>query len=428
MRLLSIVGARPQFVKLAPLVRAIERHNASGKRHRIEHRILHTGQHYDAALSDVFFTDLRLPSADYHLGVGSGPHGTQTAAMLSGIERVLEQERPDLTLVYGDTNSTLAGTLAASKLHLLTAHVEAGLRSFNRRMPEEINRAVADHTCDLLLAPTCTAIANLEREGLASRAVLTGDLMHDVVLQYRAAADATRSVLARLTLERGAYGVVTLHRAENTDEPARLAALVNAFNDIAQHRLPLIFPLHPRTASRLRAVLPEWQPHARLRMIEPIGYLDSLTLLSHARVVLTDSGGLQKEALFVGCPCITLRAETEWVETLDADASLLADADPQRIRAAVDHWAARYPQGGADFSSAATEAFGGGDAAHRIMQAIGSFLARSSGAATSTATRCERKPDLMIEGEQERSTWRWLGWAAGAKTWRVTTTRCPIAG
>jgi len=375
-KLLSIVGARPQFVKMASLARAIEQHNARSGSHPIEHRIVHTGQHYDTAMSDIFFADLDLPAADFYLGVGSGPHGKQTGAMLSAVERVLEQEQPDICILYGDTNSTLAGALAASKLHLATAHVEAGLRSFNRAMPEEINRVVADHVCDLLLAPTATAMENLAREGLSGKAVRTGDLMHDIVLHYRGHAQTTSNVLLRLQLEPAGYGLVTLHRAENTDERERLAALLDAFNEIAGHDLPLVFPIHPRTQARLARDLPGWRAHRRLQLIEPVGYLDSLTLLANARVVLTDSGGLQKEALFVGCPCVTLRGETEWLETLEARANLLADADPGRIRAAVGFWRERYPAGRADFASAATAAFGSGDAAQRIVQELYAFYPR----------------------------------------------------
>jgi UDP-N-acetylglucosamine 2-epimerase len=368
-RLLSIVGARPQFVKIAPLVRAIGKHNARQPAAVIEHRILHTGQHYSKGLSDVFFVELDLPAVWAQLGVGSGSHGQQTGAMLTGIERVLAQHRPDLAVVYGDTNSTLAGALAASKLGVPCVHVEAGLRSFNRRMPEEINRIVADHLCDALLAPTTTAMGHLAREGLASRAVLTGDLMYDSVRHHAPAALARHAVLATLGLEAGAYGLVTLHRAENTDDAGRLEALLQAFNAIADDGLRLVFPLHPRTANRIRAALPDWRAHPRLLLLDPLGYLDNLALLMHARVALTDSGGLQKEAMFVGCPCITLRNETEWAETLDAGANVLAGTDQAAIRAAVWFWAARHPRGSADFSRAAA-AFGGGRASERIVEAL----------------------------------------------------------
>jgi UDP-GlcNAc3NAcA epimerase len=373
MKLLSIVGARPQFIKIAPLVRAIDLYNADAPVERVDHRILHTGQHYDPGMSDVFFDELDLPVADFRLGVGSGTHAHQTAAMLTGIERVLEHERPDLTIVYGDTNSTLAGTLAAAKLKLSVAHVEAGLRSFDRHMPEEINRVAADHLADLLLAPTGTAMKHLAREGLADRSVLTGDLMYDSVLYYRALAERSSTALDRLGLEPEGYGLVTLHRAQNTDDRQRLSALLGAFNGIAAKGLPLVFPLHPRTSARISAVLPDWRPEPRLHLTGPVGYLDSLALLANARVTLTDSGGLQKEALFVGCPCITLRAETEWVETLQAGANLLVDADASRILAAVESWSIRYPRGHADFSAQARVAFGAGNAAGSVLAELKRF-------------------------------------------------------
>jgi UDP-N-acetylglucosamine 2-epimerase len=318
-------------------------------------------------MSDVFFDELDLPVADFRLPACSGTHAFQTAAMLKGVEQILEQERPDIVLIYGDTNSTLAGALAATKLHIPTAHVEAGLRSFDRRMPEEVNRLVADHVSDLLLAPTPTAMRNLVAEGLGARAVQTGDLMYDSVLHYRAIAAHKSSVLPRMGLEPGEYGFVTLHRAANTDNGARIVALLAALNDIASECLPLVFPLHPRTAARLSNFLPRWRPNHRLKLINPVGYLDSLALLSNARVALTDSGGLQKEAFFVGCPCVTLRAETEWQETVEAEANVLTDADPARIRLAVAYWNERFPHGNADFSRAADSAFGHGLAASNIL-------------------------------------------------------------
>jgi UDP-N-acetylglucosamine 2-epimerase len=367
MKLISIVGARPQFVKLSPLTREIDLNNAKGSSVSIEHRIVHTGQHYDNEMSEIFFDELDLPVADFRLPACSGTHAFQTAAMLKGVEHVLEQERPDVVLVYGDTNSTLAGVLAAAKLSIPLAHVEAGLRSFDRRMPEEINRIVADHVSDLLLAPTATAMRNLAMEGLAPRSMQTGDLMYDSLLHYRAIAARTSTVLSKLSLEPGEYGLVTLHRAGNTDNGARIVALLAALNDIASESLSLVFPLHPRTAARLSNFLPRWRPHPRLKLTNPVGYLDTLALLSNARVTLTDSGGLQKEAFFVGCPCVTLRSETEWHETVEAGANVLTDADPARIRAAVAQWSARYPRGNADFAKAADSAFGHGLAASNIL-------------------------------------------------------------
>lgn len=377
MRLVSIVGARPQFIKIAPFARAIARHNR-GSATRVEDIVVHTGQHYDRGMSDVFFEELELPVPAYNLGVGSGSQGAQTARMLEEIERVLVQVRPDMVLTYGDTNSTVAGALAAAKLHIPTAHVEAGLRSFNRRMPEEINRVVADHVSDLLFAPTATAVANLEREGLAARAVQVGDSMYDAVRHYRVLAASKSTVLARFTLEPGAYGVVTVHRAENTNDTARLRRLVAAFDELARRGLTLVFPVHPRTAGVLRAHVAQWERHPRVRLVEPLGYLDMLNLVQNARVLLTDSGGLQKEAFFLGCPCITLRDETEWVETVAAGANAVVGTEPSRIIAAVAEWERRFPNGRADFS-AAQAAFGDGHAAERTLQALLVFHARGAG-------------------------------------------------
>lgn len=390
MKLVSIVGARPQFIKLAPLVRQIASYNTDGRHNAIEHRIVHTGQHYDHEMSDVFFDELDLPVPDYRLPSCPGSHAKQTAAMLTGVEQVLALEEPDLVVVYGDTNSTLAGTFAATKLHLPVAHVEAGLRSFNRRMPEEINRIAADHASDLLLAPTATAIENLTREGLFARSVLTGDLMYDSVLHYSALAQRSSGILTRMGLVSGQYALATLHRADNTDNRNRLGALLTALNDIAAAGTTVLLPIHPRTTSRLRTLLPEWEAHPQLRLIAPTGYLGMLALLANARVALTDSGGLQKEAFFLGCPCITLRAETEWIETVDAGANILVDVDASRIRAAIAYWYDRSPLGHADFSQSARAAFGHGDAAARILAAILELLERPHTAEATHRTHLDR--------------------------------------
>jgi UDP-GlcNAc3NAcA epimerase len=370
MNIVSIVGARPQFIKLAALVRAIDHHNVRNGSPTVDHRIVHTGQHYDAVMSDVFFDELALPAANFRLPACPGTQAQQTAAMLTGVERVLDQQHPDLVVVYGDTNSTLAGALAATKLHIPVAHVEAGLRSFNRRMPEEINRLIADHICDLLLAPTATAMRHLAGEGLCPRSVLTGDLMHDSVLHYLDVARNSSDIVARLALARGEYALATLHRADNTDDVTHLATLLTALNEIAASSMPVVLPLHPRTSSRIQTLLPQWIPNPHLRLIEPVGYLDMLSLLDHARIALTDSGGLQKEAFFIGCPCITLRTETEWMETVEAGANILTGADSARIRAAVVLWSERYPHGSADFSSAVAAAFGRNDAGSKTLDAL----------------------------------------------------------
>jgi UDP-N-acetylglucosamine 2-epimerase len=377
MKLVSIVGARPQFIKIAPFARAFAAHNRTGGE-QIEDVLIHTGQHYDAGMSDIFFEELELPRAAYNLGVGSGAQSAQTARMLEGIERVLLDNRPDMVLIYGDTNSTVAGALAAVKLHIPVGHVESGLRSFNRRMPEEINRIVADHVSDLLFAPTRTAVENLAREGLAERTVLTGDSMYDAVLFNRELAETKSGILERMRLEPGGYGVATVHRAENTDDPNRLQELLTAFNQLAARELPIVFPVHPRSAAVMRDRLPGWHAHQNLRLIEPVGYLDMLRLVANARIALTDSGGLQKEAFFLGCPCVTLRNETEWVETVEAGANILTGTNPEKIQAAVAAWSSRFPSGNADFS-AASGAFGDGHATRRICDAIVTFVGRGSG-------------------------------------------------
>ena len=381
MKIVSIVGARPQFIKIAPIAQAI----ASGAMgHNVEHQIVHTGQHYDAKMSDIFFADLNLPSASVNLGVGSGSHGRQTGAMLAQLEDTLTTLAPDIVIVYGDTNSTLAAALAAAKLHIPVAHVEAGLRSFNRQMPEEINRVVADHVCDLLLAPTPVAIANLRAEGLAGRTVYTGDVMYDAVLHFRALAKQRSNVLQRLELRPYAYSVATLHRAENTDDSVKLHALLGALNSVADMHLPVIFPIHPRTSNRIKTELRDWRPHARLHLIEPVGYLDMLALVDHSAMTLTDSGGLQKEAFFLGSPCVTLREETEWEETVRCGANVLVGSDPVAIRTAVADWRQRYPEGNASFSEMANTAFGNGDAAMEICKALTHYLHRSDVAAPVT--------------------------------------------
>jgi UDP-GlcNAc3NAcA epimerase len=375
---MSIVGARPQFIKMAPLLRSFECNNSNGSR-PVENTIIHTGQHYDAAMSYIFFEELQIPQPTINLGVGSGRHGTQTGQMLEKIERVLLESQPDMVVVYGDTNSTLAGALAAAKLHIPVAHIEAGLRSFNRRMPEEVNRIVADHVADLLLAPTPTAIENLRNEGLSNKAVFTGDIMYDAVLFNRAVAERRSNILERLNLVPRDYGVVTVHRAENTDDERRLRNLLAAFNDIAASSFKLVFPVHPRTARLLSSKFAGWSPHPRLHILEPAGYLDMLRLVNHARMTLTDSGGLQKEAFFLGCPTITLRQETEWVETVHAGRNILVGVDPNKIRAAVSSWEDRLSEGSPDFSETVIGSFGDGHAAEKIHDALVSLCSKLRG-------------------------------------------------
>lgn len=304
-RALSVVGARPQFVKLAPVAEAL----AAA---RVDHDIVHTGQHYEATMSDVFFDDLRIPAPDVSLGIGSASHGVQTGAMLSAIEPVLQRHAPDWVLVYGDTNSTLAGALAAVKLHIPVAHLEAGLRSFNRRMPEEHNRVLTDHAADLLLAPTQVALGHLEDEGLAPRAVVVGDVMVDVCLRVARAVDNVDLASIHGDLRAGRYVAATLHRAENTDDPERLRLLLAALKELP---LPVVLPVHPRLRDRAAAAGVALSGGS-LVAIDPLSYPRMVLLTSRARAVVTDSGGLQKEAYVLGVPCTTLRTETEWVETL----------------------------------------------------------------------------------------------------------------
>ena len=334
MLILTVVGARPQFIKAAPVSAALQ---AAG----IQELLVHTGQHYDRNMSQIFFDELGMPAPDLNLGVGSGSHGRQTGEMLIRLEEVMLRERPDWVLVYGDTNSTIAAALAAVKLHIPVAHVEAGLRSFNRRMPEEHNRVLTDHCSDLLFCPTQTAVDNLAREGIHQGVVLTGDVMNDAVARFAARARAQSRILERLGLRPKGYLLATVHRPANTDDPDRLYALFNAFRQMDE---PVILPLHPRTRDKMRAYGWDASTFAggNLRIIEPVGYLDMLMLEQHARLILTDSGGIQKEAYFFAVPCITLRDETEWVETLEAGWNVLVGADARELLHRVRTFA---PQG-----------------------------------------------------------------------------------
>lgn len=327
MRIATIVGARPQFIKAAVLSIAFRETG-------IEEILIHTGQHYDYEMSELFFEQLGLAPPAHNLGVGSASHGVQTARILEGIEEILLAEKFDLLVVYGDTNSTLAGALAAAKLLIPVAHVEAGLRSFNRRMPEEVNRVLTDHVSDLLFAPTETAVTNLIREGIDPAKIhLTGDVMFDAVLRFQPLfAKERERMLASLLLEEQRYFVATIHRAENTDDRERLDAITRALETIAEEIGPVVWPVHPRTRAKLAS---SGQGLARVQLIDPIGYLEMQALLGSARGALTDSGGLQKEAAFHGVPTITLRDETEWTETVEAGANVLVGASFDRILAAA---------------------------------------------------------------------------------------------
>lgn len=334
MFILSIVGARPQFIKAAMVSRALAAQPA------VKEVLVHTGQHYDQQMSAVFFSELGLVPPAYNLGVGSGTQGAQTGRMLEAIERVLLDESPDLVVVFGDTNSTLAGALAAAKLHLPIAHVEAGLRSFNRRMPEEINRVLTDHLSDLLFAPTPAAVENLQREGIPSARIhLVGDVMYDAARLYATVADQRSTVLTRLGLPRKGYILATVHRAENTDDPLRLRTICGALQHVARE-YPVVVPLHPRTRAALAGTGQAPALTQGLLLTDPLGYLDMVALEAHALVIATDSGGVQKEAYFHEVPCVTLREETEWVELLATGWNRLAPPDnevhvAQTILAAV---------------------------------------------------------------------------------------------
>jgi UDP-GlcNAc3NAcA epimerase len=318
MKIVSVVGARPEFIQAAPVSRVLRR------RHR--EVLVHTGQHYDYQMSAVFFQQLGLPAPDYNLEVGSGPHGKQTGEMLARMERVLVDEQPDWVLVRGDTNSTLAGALAAAKLHIRVGHIEAGLRSFNRQMPEEINRIVADHLADLLFCPTPTAASNLAAEGIGQGVYLVGDVMYEALLQNLPLAEARSQVLECLGLVPRHYLLLTVHRAENTDIEENLHAILAALGGLEER---VIFPVHPRTRKRLAEM--DWQPRPHVRLLEPQDYFDVLVLEKNARLLLTDSGGMQKEAYCLGTPCLTLREQTEWVETVEAGWNHLVGTDTDRI-------------------------------------------------------------------------------------------------
>jgi UDP-N-acetylglucosamine 2-epimerase len=373
MKITSVVGARPQFIKLAPLVKTI---NDTGG--RIEHLIVHTGQHYDYNMSKVFFDELGLPEPDHHLGVGSGEHGAQTGLMLQKIEDVLVKEKPDRAIVYGDTNSTLAGALAAAKLNIPVAHVEAGLRSYNKRMPEEVNRVLTDHCSSVLFCPTEIAVKNLQKEGFTNIAnggkliddsfgpslftrhpslvVNVGDIMYDSFLLCLGIAEKKSDIVKKLELTPKGYCLATVHRAENTDDKGRLRDILEALSEISVES-PVVFPVHPRTQKAIKELARAVKVPAALRLVAPVSYFDMLILEKNAKVMLTDSGGMQKEAYFSRVPCVTLRDETEWVGTVESGWNILAGADKKRITKAF-----HGTQPGKEI-----EQYGRGDAASKIV-------------------------------------------------------------
>jgi UDP-GlcNAc3NAcA epimerase len=350
---MSIVGARPQFVKLGPVCRAIEAHNNLGHGPRIDHIIVHTGQHYDHEVSGLLFSQLGLPDPDYKLAVGSSSPGVQLARMLARMERVLSTEKPDWVVVYGDTNSTLAGALLAARLKLPLAHVEAGCRSLDPSMPEEQNRIVTDHLSALLLATSAGGLENLRREGIGSpddvrkrRAVVVGDVMYDALVQNLPLAEQfAGGALHDFGFERGNYYLLTIHRAENTNAPERLRNILEAASSLT---LPVLFPVHPRTKQALASA--GISVNGSVHCVPPLGYFEMLALAKDARKIITDSGGVQKEAFYLGVPCVTLREQTEWPETVDLGANRLGGTSPQSIRDAVceaqdSDWSCATPYG-----------------------------------------------------------------------------------
>lgn len=316
-KIVTVIGARPQFIKAAPVSKEI------AKDAKLQEIIVHTGQHYDSGMSKIFFNELEIPEPDYNLDVGSASHAVQTGKIMKRLEEVLIKEKPDLLLIYGDTNSTLAGALTASKLHIPIAHVEAGLRSFNMKMPEEINRVVADRLSTILFAPTKAAVQNLKNEGITEGVYKTGDVMYDVALQYKEKANNISTILNHLGLSLNEYILATIHRAENTDNRERLTNIFTALNQTALEK-PVVLPLHPR-AKKMLDTFGLTELLKGLIIIEPVGFLDMICLESNAILIITDSGGIQKEAYFHRVPCITLRDETEWVETVEARWNTLAD-------------------------------------------------------------------------------------------------------
>jgi UDP-GlcNAc3NAcA epimerase len=326
-KIVTVVGARPQFIKAATVNRAIEDHNRKDHKPKIEEILIHTGQHYDYGMSDVFFEEMQIPHPMKNLNINSCNHGEMTGRMIIALEEELKAIRPDWVLVYGDTNSTLAGALSAAKLHIPVAHVEAGLRSYNRQMPEEINRVLTDHISTLLFAPTDTAVANLHGEGISNGVSNVGDVMYDGYLFLKRIALNRSTVLQKLDLRPKSYFLATIHRQENTDDYKRLSIIFEAFEAIVEEKFPLVIPLHPRTRDALNRFKIKIISNSHLRLIEPVGYLDMIQLEANARIIFTDSGGVQKEAYFAGIPCVTLRDETEWVETVESGVNFLTAAD-----------------------------------------------------------------------------------------------------
>jgi len=351
MKIVTVIGARPQFIKAAPLLNALEKLDTA-----CEHVLVHTGQHYDDAMYRQFFSELSIPAPDHDLEVGSGTHGRQTAAMMERLEPILEDVQPDWVVVYGDTNSTIAAALVAAKNHIRVAHVEAGLRSFNRTMPEELNRVVTDHLSNALLCPSETAVRNLETEGITKGVHMIGDVMADALAMALDRIENEPGTFEALNLQPGGYLLATVHRASNTDDPDTLVRLVTALKSLDE---PVVFPVHPRTRARLNELGVE--QGGNLIEVDPVGYLDMVRLEKDARMILTDSGGVQKEAYWQGVPCVTLREDTEWVETIENGWNMLVGTDAEAIRDAVRSFAppAERP-----------ELYGDGHASERCVEVL----------------------------------------------------------
>lgn len=352
MKILTVVGARPQFVKAAAVSRILRETHTEV--------LVHTGQHYDERMSEVFFRELGIPEPDYNLEVGSAGHSVQTGEMLIRMESIFEKEKPDWVLVYGDTNSTLAGALVASKLNIPIAHVEAGLRSFNREMPEEINRVLTDHISQLLFCPAQKAVDNLNLEGVTSGVHVVGDVMYDAVLRHSKTAEKKSTILKLLGLTSKQYLLATVHRASNVDDTKTLLNILETFAMLSE---TVVFPVHPRTHKAIQAS--GWAQGKNIKLVEPVGYLDMLCLEKNARMILTDSGGVQKEAYWFGTPCVTLREETEWVETVDAGWNVVVGTEQERILSAIQN---------CSLPVAHPNLFGAGDASQKIVKLLESDI------------------------------------------------------
>ena len=375
-KILTVIGARPQIIKAAALSRAIQTHFSE----QIEEILVHTGQHYDENMSAVFFEELGIPKPDYNLAVGSGSHGHMTAAMLSGLEAILEKEKPAAVVIYGDTNSTIAAALAAAKIHIPVVHIEAGLRSFNKAMPEEINRIAADHMSTLLFVPMQAGIANLTKEGFelvhqtkaridAPHVYHCGDIMYDNSLYFAQLSDQKSRIITELELNKTPFVLCTIHRDSNTDDPVALESIFRALLALVeQTNMRVILPLHPRTRGKIQTLLnPSFQEklsaETRIQLIDPAGFLDMIALEKNARMIVTDSGGVQKEAYFFAKPCVILREQTEWVEVVEAGAAILTGSDAQKILEAATQLLSQTIQTDASI-------FGNGRAAEFICEKI----------------------------------------------------------